>query len=480
MPATTAENGDTEDTMEEQTQNDITKAIRTITNKAPIINRYIRYYDGLHRLNFAGEKFRLHFGKRLQKFRDNLMKIPVNAPSDRLRILGFAPVTGTDTGDPSIEATAIWKRSSMPKYIHGIHREVFKVSEAYVIVYLDANGAAKIYPQDSRNCAVWIDPETDLVELGAKMWRGTDTNKNENAFVFLTLYYPDRTEKYISKTRQAPGNFPTTAQGFKIREVVLPDGELEPHPLKNETGIVPMFEFRIEQSILDDLIPLNDALNKEVADLLVASEANSKRQRWSVGVQLERNEDGQAVIPWSDDDQYAYTSKGKETAAFGEFAQLSLTDFVNVVNDFRIEIARVSGIPLYYFMLDKGSFPSGEALSKAESRFTSIVEEAQDNFGDTWSKVMEFALLIDENPVDEETMLETQWLTAAPSSESTRTDIAIKKKSVGVSDRQNLKELGYTEDQIDEIEKEREAEAEARARAEGAFFDAGAGASGTI
>lgn len=451
---------------------DIQAALKKIAAKQIKIDRYCRYYDGIHRFNFASEKFHTQFAKQLHTFRDNLCKTVVKAPADRLEVTGFASDANSEIYKQS---WSLWKYSQMPRLAKRIHRDAFKTGDAFVIVYTDEYQNARIYPQDSKNCTVFYDPETGKIEFGAKVWRGNDRR------IYLTMYYPDRTEKYISRNVQSPGNFPTTAASFTRRII-----SGENWPLKNEIGTPAIFHFGLECSILEDVIPLQEALNKEIADMLIGSEANSLRQRWTAGIQYEIDtETGEQIIPFKRASQW-FTAEDKD-ATFGEFKDVVLKDFLDVINDFRSEIANVSGIPEYYFRLDKAQFPSGEALGKAESRFVSIVADAQLDFGETWADVMTFAMkaqgemIADANEeIDAAagTTLETKWTPAAAMSENEKLDLAIKKQTVGVSQEKNLSEIGYTDEEITEMQDQNQTKATNAADAFGKVFDAGSLAAG--
>lgn len=423
---------------------------------------FIDYYDGKHPFNFSSEKFTNSFGERLRKFRDNLCPTVVKAPADRLEVVGFSSDKESDIYKISWE---LWKYSQMPKIAKRIHRDAFKTSDAYIVVWLDDEGRSRIWRQDPRTCCVFYNPETGKIDSGAKVWRGVDN------MVYLTLYFPDRIEKYITRNRQAEGSMPTTAAAFVQRSI---DGEAWPLP-NPAPGTCSMFHFGLEKSILDDVIPLNDALNKCVADLLVSSEANSIRQRWASGVQFERDpESGNQIIPWAD--AAAWIASQDVGAKFGQFENSTLKDFVDTINDFRAEVASVSGIPHYYFRLDGGSMPSGEALRKAESRFTSIIKDAQLDFGETWSDAVKYALQLqgdDAAAGDDKNKLETQWSPADPMSSNELADLIIKKKNIGISTERGLSELGYTEADIAAMQTQNLETATRNAENFAGIFDAG-------
>lgn len=446
----------------------IAAALKKIAAKQIRVQKFNKYYFGQHPLIYSSEKFTTEFANRLQSFRDNLCPTCVKAPADRLEVIGFAADQSSDIYKTSWET---WKRNQMPRVSREVHRDAFRTADAYVVVWQGEDGTARIHKQDVRQCTVFYDMETDTIEAGAKLWAGLDKN------IYLTLYFTDRLEKYVTKNPQSAGNVPTTAAAFVKRQVPG-----ENWPLPNDTGICPMFHFGRETSILDDVIPLNDALNKTIADLLVSSESNSLRQRWSTGISYEINpETGKQVIPW--ENQSAWFAANDVGAKFGSFQDSKLDEYLKAADWFTNAIASVSGIPKYYFDLEGGSMPSGEALRKAESRFTALIADAQLDFGETWSRVMQFALGLDNIQVEtdaaaasdaaQKILFETQWTPADPMSANEKADLAIKKKNVGVSKTVALSELGYTDAQITAMKKETDAEAATAADNFSKTFNAG-------
>lgn len=439
----------------------IRAALAKIAKKQGRLATYNRYYSGNHPFNFSSEKFTTEFADRLHRFRDNLCPTVVKAPADRLEVIGFSSDKLSDLYSQSWDA---WIYSGMPRLSKRIHREAFKTGDAYAIVWADETGRGRIYPQDPRTCCVFYNPETGQVESGAKVWRGVDN------YIYLTIYFADRIEKYISKNPQSAGNIPTTSQAFTKR---VEDGEA--WPLPNPIGTPAIFHFGLEASILDDVIPLNDALNKTLADLLVSSEANSLRQRWTAGIAFEINpETGKQIIPFEGAAQWFATQD--PTGKFGQFPAETLKEFLETAADFRNEIASVAGIPQYYFRIEGGAVPSGESLKKAESRFIALIKDAQLDFGDTWSRIMRFVLAIDGIKVDnlpgsvtpdkasppaegedgpkKPAVFEAQWSPADPMSETELVDYVQKKKNVGISTTRALSELGYSDADIASMQKE--------------------------
>lgn len=436
---------------------DIKLAIDALTVKAAELGPYYAYYEGRHPDNFSSEKFKNKFGKRLQTLRENLCRTVVKAPASRLDVIGFQ----SESDDIQNAAWQIWKANRMPLNSGKVHREAIKTGEAFCIVWPDAAGRPIIHTQTAANIVVWKNAENGVIERAAKRWDGSD------GFAYLTLYYPDRIEKYISNVK---------GKGISFAEFIPRTGE--PFPLKNPFGVAPVFQFCFDEeandrsnSILSDVIPLNDALNKSYADIFVAQEFNAIRQRWVTGVQFERDaETGKPLIPYDFDSQ-AWTAEQGD-ARFGEFSDANIEQMLRVKQETVRDIALVSGIPPSYFNLEQtGSAISGEALRKLEARFTSIVQESQRSFGETWSEALSFAMNISGSAVSGE--IETQWSDASPVAETEQLDNALKKKNLGWSTTQIQRDFGLGDDLIAEMAESNAAAEKMRVETAAKFFDSG-------
>lgn len=444
-------------------QQEIKLALDKISASASAYKRFYDYYDGRHTWNYSSKKFKNKYGQRLQELKENLCRTVVKAPASRLEVIGFL----SEKEEIQKRGWEIWKRGNMPLHSGAVHREAFKTGNAYAIVWPDTDGKARIHTQRASNITVWKNSETGEIEKAAKRWW-------ENKRWYLNLYYPDRIEKYISKEAKEYGDSGTASElDFEPRKVPG-----EPFPIKNEFGKVPVFHFPFEAelddfgtSLLTDVIPLNDALNKAYADIMVAQEYNSMRQRHVAGLRVEQDEEsGKKIEPFKPDDA-TWIAEDSETK-FGEFSDANLEQMLKVKAETVRDIALVSGIPPSYFNLDTADFPSGEALRKIEARFTAIVQDSQRSFGETWGKLMAFALEIEGGSVDDAT-IETQWADAAPVSETEQLDNALKKKVLGWSVEQIQRDFGLTDKQIDEMAAEASKRAEAEMKIQQKFFDAG-------
>ena len=195
------------------------------------------------------------------------------------------------------------------------------------------------------------------------------------------------------------------------------------------------------RSELEAAIPVQDGLNKSVLDMLVAMEYSAFRQRWVAGIEFDLDSDGKAIPPFKSGVDTLWMSSNKD-ATFGDFEAAELDQFLKVKDSFRIDMASVTGTPLHYFLPSTGSFPSGESIKKAETRFLAKVRDRQGSFGQVWADVMAFALLVEGA---RDAQLITEWEDPAPIEEREFLENILLKKQIGLPVEQALIEAGYGE-----------------------------------
>ena len=254
--------------------------------------------------------------------------------------------SNTGGGSLSTDAWRIWQTNRMGRRSGEVHKEAVKNGDAYVIVWPNARGEVTIYPNKAGMCTAVYDEETPgRVLWAAKHWRTQDKR------VRLNLFYPDRIEKYISQGAsentlpdakefiafgesevQSPRS---KVEGSKSRRVAgdTAAGSAALHVIPNPYGIVPVFHFANNADIgaaglseLEAAMPVQDALNKSVLDMLVAMEFASYRQRWAAGIEIEYGEDGQPIPPFKAGVDHLWITENQD-AKFGDLKRPTSSNF---------------------------------------------------------------------------------------------------------------------------------------------------------
>lgn len=471
----------------------IVEALKALRKRRRYTRPYVEYYQGDQPLTYSSQKYSDYFKQMVARYHENICPAVIDAITDRLQVTGI--VLESLTGDEQIETPipdedpptppapgkpqdleammeaippapikptadplasqlwAIWRTNRMTRRAGRVHKEATKLGDAFVIVWEDPEiaNSPRIWTQDSRMIHVHYDPETEAIDWAAKFWIAEDGRARCN------LYFRDRISKYQTQNPVRPVD---GLPGDKVAWTSAGGDSANPHDR------VPVFHFANDADLaeygdseLRDVLPVQDALNKSVADMLVAMEFAAYPQRWATGMSSEvdpvTGRDKEDFKPGID----RLWRTADELAKFGEFTPADLSKFIEVKNSFKAAAADVVGIPAHYMQMTPGAWPSGESLKTSEARFVAKVIDRQSSFGQTWSEVMAFAAAIAGIELDRQ--IEITWKDASPRSDLDAVLIAQGKLAVGVSQEQNQRELGYTEEEIARMRSETQMKAQA-------------------
>lgn len=431
-------------------------AINLFRVRTPYYDQCQNYYDGIQPTIIASyDKRNQAFFELFEKFSDNLCRVPVDAVADRLQVREFSVETGDAEADS--DSWQLWMDNRMAEHAHRVHREALRCGDAYVLVWPDDEGVVRLYPQRARQVVVYYNEEKpDQIDWAAKWWV-----EAANKRIRINLYFPDRIEKYAKPAEQS-FTLPQSGKTFGVPEVIT-----------HKYGRVPVFHFANDsddgirgRSELELVMPLQNALNKTLLDMLVGSEYHALPQRWITGLEVLRDENGKPMKPFEPGADKIWTV-ANEQAKFGQFDAANLEQFLKVADNLRTEVARVTGLPMHYMNVSSGQQPSGEALRTSEARLVQKVKARQSSFGEAWEDVMAFALQMDGKASGLE--LQATWVDPQSVSDEEKLNGLILKQTIGVSQEQLLSEAGYGDDEVKRMIEEKRAAMEEQRRQ----FDAG-------
>ena len=463
---------------------DLDWALEDVRSRLPRYTLFRQYDEGDHRLLFATEKYRNAFGDLFREFADNLCEDVVDGITDRLQIISWS------SQDKALNALAdeVWERNQGEARSGAVHRNGFREGDGFTIVQTDRENRARVYRQHPTQMAVRYSTEApDEMDLAAKVWKaGTRYRVN--------LYYPDRTEKYASKGLGMDGGMPK-ASAFRLLAAGDPAlAEDEDGRTEHEDGI-PVFHYPngklsdYGKSILRGVIPLQDALNKAVADMLVTMEGHAAPIRWARGIEVERDPlTGQEKDPFRNAHQPGSVMRtGSKDAMFGQFDPAAMDGFLDVQDSFKIEIARKGYLPPYAITLRSGNAtpPSGVSLLVAEGRTIKLARDRQRDWGSERRREMAYALRLEMGTRDVTASdLDLEWAPPETRDEKALIETLLLKKDLGVPTRQILIEAGYSSDEVDEFLDEAQENEDAAAATlsvlQGGRFGVSPAAAGTL
>ncbi|MET8658160.1 phage portal protein [Streptomyces griseus] len=431
-------------------------------------------YKGNQNLGFATDRFKAAFGGLFEGFSDNWSEVVCDAPSERLCPVGFRFGTGDEKDPPAADkgAQRIWQASNMDAWSQVAHTEASVKARSFVLVWADDPDADEVEPEitveDATQCIVAYEPGSRRKRKAAlKRFDGDD------GYQYATLYLRDE----LWKWRRRKG----TASGLILPSSLVltkwePRGDRpDQQRIDNPLGRVPMVELRNRPRLIDDptpehrqVIPLQAALGKLIADMITASEAGAFPARWGTGIDLPKDPiTGQEI----DDPELWKLAVNKmlrasnPQARFGNFEAADLSNFVAGITLLTEHISALSRTPPTYFM-GKIQNVSADALTAAEAGLTSKCRIKTTFLGEDWEEVLRLAFLVKgDTKRGNNPLAETIWRDVEYRTEAQHIDAVLKKKALGVPWRQLMEDAGYTPTQIDRMEAMLEKDAERAGRA---------------
>jgi hypothetical protein len=234
------------------------------------------------------------------------------------------------------------------------------------------------------------------------------------------------------------------------------DDGLDPR-IEHTLGVVPLLPLENNPNLkvggrsdVLPIIPIQDALNKLVLDMIIASEFASFPQRWATGIEIPR--DPQTGRPISDQRFLAavsrlWTSEDAETK-FGQFPAADLGNYVKAIEMFIQHVAATTRTPPHYLLGQAGSFPSGDSLAATETGLVAKVKRKMKNFSPAWEEALRLAFLAKGDPRGQQ-RAETVWADPEQRIRAARVDAAVKMSTIGVPQDAIWEEIGASPSQID-------------------------------
>jgi hypothetical protein len=405
-----------------------------LASRQVLLQRLQDYHDGKHRLAFTSQKFRDAFGGMFASFADNWCQLVVDAVEERLNVEGFR--YGTDPKADK-DAWLIWQANSLDAESQLAHSESLIKGDAFAIVWGDDNGQPKVSIESPRDVVVAYEPGNRRRRIAAlKKWRDEDG-------YHCTLFTPNFVYKYDKDDQDVNGDWKpylTTT---------------EPWPLRNPLGVVPVVPVTNRGSLTSsygvseflNVIPQQDAVNKLLADMLIASEYIAYPQRYVTGMEIPVDENtGRPIAPFNVSLDKLLVAEDP-AAKFGSLTAGDLQNYVTGIETLVQHIASQTRTPPHYFYLG-GNFPSGDAIKSAETGLVAKTRRKMRFYGEAWEEVMRLCFKVLGDPRGNETTTETIWADPEYRSESELADALIKRSAIGVPRQQLWEDAGYTQTQI--------------------------------
>lgn len=432
-----------------------------IVRRRRTVDRAFAYYDGDHRLAFASEKFLEAFGGLFGAFADNWCETVVDAVEERLGVQGFRVGDNPKADD---NAHRIWQANELDLQSQMAYTDGLVGGAFYATVWQRGESGSA----DEQTPEITVEPASSAIVLthpkqplrrtaGLRLWM------DEEGYEHAELFLPDRVYLFRSQAKRTgtiidPLRLQWTAETYPDLVKDLDESSSMANPL----GAVPMVPFtnrpRLSRSRrvgwavhseITSVIPLQDAANKLLADMLIASEFAAYPQRWVTGWEPDEDEETDAVIApeFRSGPGRTWWTENHE-AKFGAFPTVSISQYVQAIELLVQHIASISRTPPHYLRASADRL-SGESLKSAETGLVAKVRRKARVWGAGWEEVMRLAGQVADIPTlaGAESM-ETIWRDPETRTESEHVDAVMKKQTLEVPAEQLWEELGYSPEQI--------------------------------
>jgi hypothetical protein len=370
--------------------------LKTLTEEQIEMDLFRDYFDGEQPLVYSTELFHDIFGDAFEGFKDNWMKVIINACNSRIRLLNFHFEDDEDS-ELSSQIWDVLRLNEINVQQKDLHEGAMIEGRAFVVVWPDPDFGAIVDWQPGQICRVFYNPDKRTEALWAvKRWV-VDTGD-----IYVTFYTPEFVYKFrdtsVGQTRSTKHS---SSSALKEIPEVGWFGNLEERditgeawPLPNPFGRVPMVEFNNTsyKSELQDAIPQQDALNKTLLDMMVTGEFQAFAQRV-----METNsaapEGGWRAGPgevWAIRPSFDADGKQVQTT-FHTFETADPSTYMQPIQMWLQHMALTSSTPVRYFMQSdrggRGDAPSGDSLLVDDKPLNDKVEDKQERWGNRWVEV---------------------------------------------------------------------------------------------
>ena len=417
------------------TQQKVIDLAQALDERSSSIAENEKYLDGKQPLAFLSTTAR--DATKLSRMASNLPAVQVQAITERLRVTDLRV-----GGQHSNELWSDFQANDLDQFLPIAFYEALGLGSSYAIVW-DRTGQAKprVSVESAHQVIVERDPGSREIVSALKRWTVAGGRTEAR------LYLPDAVIAYSADGEGA-------VQGWREGRVV-----------RNPLGVVPVVEFRNAKRLLgpgqteiEDLKPLVDGLNKLLADLMVGSEFYARPRRWATGVEMQTDEDGNAVNPFPEGDRMMISEAIE--AKFGSLPAADLQSYEAGVKVLLGQIMAVSALPAHYLGALSGQVPGADGLRAAEAALSARAEAKQALFGrpiEAIGRLME-GIRNDTDPGSFE--VKVRWADPATRSVAQEADATVKLHQANLLPADYaLAKLGYDADEIAEIRAARRAEA---------------------
>jgi hypothetical protein len=419
---------------------DLQRAYKALSGKRKAYTDLWAYYDGKQPTVYTSKRLKEIFKDLDATFNENWCSVVIDCATDRINLQGFSVA-----GESGKKLTELFQELQLGLEADDVHEAALVTGEAFLIVWKEEDDPLpQAYYNDPRLCHLFYDPENPRKKSFAAKWWVDEQLKTR-----LTLYYPDRLEYYISR-----GKTDATASANAFMPV--PEDDKADNPF----GEIPVFHFRPERRTikgdLANVVPLQNGINKMLADMMVAAEYGAFKQRYVISNADTTNLKNAPNEVWNIP---AGDGVG-QASQVGQFDATALENYLKAIDSLAAAAAIISRTPKHYLFSQVGT-PSGEALIAMEAPLNKRVQNHIDRFTITWREVAAFLLKL--SGAADVPLISIQPQFTKPETVQPKTEADIRKTNVdsGVPLVTALRWEGKTQEEIDQMTRDKAEERKA-------------------
>jgi len=357
---------------------DLERAFEALKNKQADIDTLFDYAEGRQPLRYSTKRLQEAFKNIDVHFEQNWCSVVIDAAMDRVTIAGW----DTENKQQNDALDKVFKRLDIGVAAYNAHYDALVAREGFIIAWKNDAGEIELYHNSPSLCHMFYDENSPNKKSFAAKWYREDVGGG--SFVLrMILYYPERIEYYNTQPVKAT---PDQASAFEPSEIPVSE---------NTYGAIPVFHFRTNRrnkSDLQNILTLQDAVNKLLSDMMVAAEYGAYKQRYIISNTDTTGLRNSPNMIWS----IPSDSDGKTQV--GEFSAQDLDTYLNAIDKLANSVAIISRTPKHYFF-GAGANLSGEALLAMEAPLTKKVEQIEANLNGTWRELGAFILQLETGQV---------------------------------------------------------------------------------
>lgn len=434
---------------------DIDEERKSLMPEAGLIRTFREYARGRQKgtLNPAQQRIlRSLLGNR---FCDNVCAMVLQELSNRLLLARF------DVPDVRVEEALRddWTRNHLPALSHLVHYSLFR--DGIVAVGVSWAGDRAAYSRElwwDGKSGVFVFFDGDVPRMAVKDW-------TEKTTVYRTVYYPDHIERY---RRNAAGwspyrlmDDPPTGPirwedeaGAPLGVPIIPFANVNTPNDGDACSTTAQSDSRYGMSELDGgLLGLQDEINDFHRDLTAGGRFAGYQMLYATGYEPATDSLGQPE-PLRVEPGAVFTNTNPD-GQFGVLPAGSLAELERVLTIKLQAVSRKSSVPIHRIGAD---WPSGDALVQAEAPLTDRTKASGRGVGPSWASVAHLSTKLrnvyGRQGLNTDALIATVFEPAESRNPLIQAAIAATQAPY-VSNREVLRLLGRSPEDIDRIEQER-------------------------